>query len=96
MSFRISRTNESAKPGLIAQKIPKETQTKKYDLALKINRRNSILELIKDKKEVTIKDISTIISDCSEKTIQRELMSLISSGVLEKSGSKRWSVYRLK
>ncbi len=65
------------------------------DIALKINRRNNILRLIKDKKEVMIKDISTVISDCSEKTIQRELNTLVAEGVLKKKGSKRWSRYAL-
>lgn len=77
------------------QKNLKETQSKKLDMALKITRRNSILKLIKDKKEVTIKDITTVISDCSEKTVQRELLSLVSLGVLKKIGDKRWSKYSL-
>ena len=61
--------------------------------ASKNDRRESILSLIKDKKEVTIKDISSRISDCSEKTIQRELIALIKDKVIEKAGEKRWSRY---
>jgi hypothetical protein len=67
----------------------------RFDIAVKISRRNTILKLIKDKKEVTIKDISSVISDCSEKTIQRELINLVSEGVLKKVGEKRWSKYSL-
>ncbi len=63
------------------------------DVAFKINRRNNILRLIKDKKEVTIKDVCSIITDCSEKTIQRELLALVAEGVLKKKGDKRWSKY---
>ena len=59
------------------------------------NRQNIILGLLKKKKELTIKDISSIIKDVSEKTIQRELMSLISMGVLVKTGERRWSKYSL-
>lgn len=68
---------------------------KKFDFAMKLNRRNAILKIIKDKKEVTIKDISTLIADCSEKTIQRELTNLVQEGVLKKVGEKRWSKYML-
>ena len=74
----------------------KESQTKKLDIALKINRRNSILKLIKDKKSVMIKDITSVISDCSEKTIQRELLALVAQGVLKREGEKRWSRYSLR
>lgn len=73
----------------------KDSSSKKFDLALKITRRNEILKLIKDKKEVTIKDISSIISNCSEKTIQRELLTLVGQGVLKRIGEKRWSKYML-
>lgn len=73
----------------------KTTQTQKFDMAVKISRRDTILKLIRDKKEVMIKDITSVISDCSEKTIQRELMSLVSLGVLKKVGNKRWSRYSL-
>ncbi len=66
------------------------------EIALRISRRNDILKLIKDSKEVTIKDISKVIIGCSEKTIQRELTSLISEGVIKKVGEKRWSRYSIK
>ncbi len=59
------------------------------------NRQNIILSLIKKKKEVTINDIAMIIKDCSEKTIQRELISFIEAGVLKRVGERRWSKYML-
>ena len=57
------------------------------------NRQNIILNMLKRKKELTIKDIAQTIKDCSEKTIQRELISLIRAGVLKKVGQRRWSKY---
>ncbi len=60
------------------------------------NRQSTILQMLKKKKELTIKDISQVIKDCSEKTIQRELIMLISAGVLKKTGERRWSKYSLK
>ncbi len=58
-------------------------------------RRNMILSLIKDSKTVNIKDISTVVTNCSEKTIQRELVALVNEGVLKKEGERRWSTYSL-
>ncbi|HAS84648.1 MAG TPA: hypothetical protein DCS23_01040 [Candidatus Yonathbacteria bacterium] len=59
------------------------------------SRRARILKLVKDNREVTIKDIATHFVDLSEKTIQRELVSLVESGVLKKFGERRWSRYAL-
>lgn len=59
------------------------------------NRQNIILGLLKKKKELTIKDIAMVIKDCSEKTIQRELISFIDAGVLKRTGERRWSKYSL-
>jgi len=61
----------------------------------KSNRQNIILNLLKKKKELTIKDISAVIKDCSEKTIQRELNAFISAGILKRAGERRWSKYSL-
>jgi len=61
----------------------------------KTNRQNIIVNLLKKRKELTIKDIAQVIRDCSEKTIQRELISLIEIGVLKKVGERRWSKYSL-
>lgn len=62
-------------------------------------RKEIILNLIREKKEVGIKDIclldSPLVSNCSEKTIQRELTAFVQDGVLTKVGDKRWSRYIL-
>jgi DNA-binding transcriptional ArsR family regulator len=59
------------------------------------SRRESVLSILKDKKSVSIKDISTLIRGISEKTIQRELISLIDAGLVLKQGERRWSTYSL-
>lgn len=56
-------------------------------------RKDRILNVLKDSDGVGIKDISMVIHDCSEKTIQRELMSLIESGLVRREGERRWSRY---
>ncbi len=58
-------------------------------------RSTRILKLIKDNREVSIKDIATHFPELSEKTIQRELVSLTETNVLKKSGDRRWSRYAL-
>ena len=61
----------------------------------KNKRREIIIQILKDKKDLTIKDISLKITNCSEKTIQRELVSMLQDGVLKKTGERRWSRYSL-
>lgn len=56
-------------------------------------RTQTILDIINKNKRVSIKDISNIVRNCSEKTIQRELAVLIEQGRVRKEGQKRWSVY---
>ena|SRR3989344_9570103 len=58
-------------------------------------RRETILALVKKAPPVTVKDVAAIISDCSEKTLQRELIALVQEGVLKKQGERRWSRYSL-
>jgi hypothetical protein len=61
-------------------------------------RQEAIVRFVKDKKEVSIKDIlsvQSIVKSASEKTIQRELLRLVAIGVLNKVGERRWSRYSL-
>jgi len=65
-------------------------------VAVKKNKRQSIIiALLKRKKEIMIKDVAEVIHDCSEKTIQRELLSLVKEGLLKKEGERRWTKYVL-
>jgi hypothetical protein len=61
----------------------------------KNNRQSVIIGLLKRKKEIMIKDVSPLIDGVSEKTIQRELLAMVQSGILKKEGEKRWSRYSL-
>jgi hypothetical protein len=58
-------------------------------------RQESILSVLQSKGPSYIKDISTVIRDISEKTIQRELQTLVSKGSVNKSGERRWTQYSL-
>ena len=57
------------------------------------NRRNQILKLAKKNGSVTVTEVVEIITDCSEKTIQRDLVSLVNEGVLDRNGERRWTRY---
>ena len=59
------------------------------------DRRTRIRTIIEAKGEATIKDISEIITDCSEKTIQREINAMIADGQIQRHGERRWSKYTL-
>ena len=57
------------------------------------SRMTLILDLVRKKKSLSIKEIASVIKDCSEKTIQRELNILIERGLIRREGERRWSVY---
>ena len=59
------------------------------------SRERAILDLIRTKGDVSIKDISKSIRGCSEKTIQRSLLSLVNGKVIKKTGERRWSRYSI-
>lgn len=87
---RQNNNNNTVRP--VKDKIKRLQNTKES----KLNRRSIILKLFKKNKELTIKDVSCEVSGCSEKTIQRELLALVTTGVLNKKGERRWSRYSLK
>jgi len=84
-----------------------EPGSRNYFNMLKKQRRNDIVSIVKIiGNSATIKDIkdkvqttsdqSNSLIFCSEKTLQRELMSMTKDGVLYKTGEKRWSRYSIK
>jgi hypothetical protein len=60
------------------------------------DRADRIKTVLEAKPQATIKDISEVITDVSEKTIQRELNSLIEKGQVLREGERRWSKYSVK
>jgi len=57
------------------------------------DRTERIMAVLKSQPGASIKDISEVVTDCSEKTIQRELNDLIKKGRVVREGQKRWSKY---
>ena len=60
------------------------------------DRAERIKTVLEAKPQATIKDVSEVITDVSEKTIQRELNSLIEKGQVIREGERRWSRYSIK
>jgi DNA-binding transcriptional ArsR family regulator len=60
------------------------------------DRAERIKTVLEAKPQATIKDIAEVITDVSEKTIQRELNSLIEKGQAIREGERRWSRYSIK
>ncbi|MFH1978997.1 MAG: DeoR family transcriptional regulator [Patescibacteria group bacterium] len=59
------------------------------------SREDRIINIIKDRKEVSTGELSAMFSECSEKTIQRDLLAMVAKGILKKEGDKRWRKYML-
>jgi predicted transcriptional regulator of viral defense system len=60
------------------------------------DRAERIKTVLEAKPQATIKDIAEVITDVSEKTIQRELNSLIEKGQVMREGERRWSKYSVQ
>ncbi len=74
-------------------------QDKGQSMSFKISKRqeertNKILTFVqRHERGVSIREIADIVRECSEKTIQRELIVLIQQGAVKKVGERRWSLY---
>jgi len=58
-------------------------------------RRDRIVEILRAGGVLGIKDIAANLPQYSEKMVQRELVELVRSGRVVKTGEKRWSRYRV-
>ena len=89
--------NEVRMPNNISTLNTKDNKTDFNEL--KKQRRDEIVKIIKEKNGATITDIKNsakgVLLSCGEKTLQRELISMVHNGVLYKIGEKRWSRYFL-
>jgi hypothetical protein len=85
--------------------LSKGVSNRSLDLS-KTKRREEIVLIIKDKMKnsanfdgMTITDIKSngheMLASCGEKTLQRELISMVLERILKKTGEKRWSKYSL-
>lgn len=99
-NFYKIKTTESGPAKLINRGVSKG-QENKSTVELKghvkdMDRVKEIRDIIRARGNVNIKDISSLITNCSEKTIQRALSSMVESGDIHKEGERRWSTYSIK
>jgi len=86
MSFKIEKTAQNKG---ISRRIGQKQQEAKE------KRRALIINLMKNSKFIMIKDVTKLIKNCSEKTIQRELNSMVIENIIKREGTRRWSKYCL-
>lgn len=89
---KIVRSLEQKKPASTPAAKENRTEAKSEG---KSERQTLILSTISARGESSIKDLTDVIKGCSEKTIQRELIALVDSGSLLKTGERRWSRYSI-
>lgn len=89
---KIVRSLEQKKPASTLAAKENRTEAKSEG---KSERQTLILSTISARGESSIKDLTDVIKGCSEKTIQRELIALVDSGSLLKTGERRWSRYSI-
>ena len=58
-------------------------------------RSQEVLEILRIRGKLGIKDIYSNMPGYSEKMIQRELARLVRNGLVQKQGEKRWSIYEI-
>jgi hypothetical protein len=61
----------------------------------KNGRRGAIVKLLRKQKKITVRDAVAVVPGVSEKTLQRELISMVKAGILRREGERRWSTYFL-
>lgn len=103
--LQMNKAQSAAKTSLDTSRVQSPNQVIAYSRPpqvkheIKSDRKNERQELIiatiRAKGELSIRDLSTVIKGCSEKTIQRELLALVEAGILNKTGERRWSRYSL-
>lgn len=87
---RSSSPNRNARVQIPAGDISTDAYLVYSQLTDRAERIKTVLEA---KPQATIKDIAEVVTDVSEKTIQRELNSLIEKGQVIREGERRWSRY---
>jgi len=101
LNNNLNKDNENNDNQFSWNKTNKEKETKRKK-PVKINkvqsqstkeRKSKVFETVKERGRVSVGEISSLFSDFSEKTIQRDLLEMVKSGILKKEGDKRWRTY---
>ncbi len=88
----ISQTHHVSVPAQVSQ--PAREKVIKTE-GSKDDRQTLIIKALTKRSGLNIKDFIDVIKGVSSKTIQRELLAMVSAGILKKEGERRWSTYSL-
>jgi len=94
-SSAASSTTPSSAQVPAPRKAPAGSQNTAPKASPSPDRRTRIRTIVEAKGEASIKDISEIITDCSEKTVQREINTMIADNIIQRHGERRWSKYSI-
>jgi hypothetical protein len=95
-AYTIAPTRETVSSSTnIPARTTRRTSTRPVATSDGLDRRERIKTVLDAKGEATIKDIASVVTDCSEKTIQRELNAMIEDNIVKRHGERRWSRYSL-
>ncbi len=56
---------------------------------------NNIIEFITKRGSASTGDLTSVVSNCSSKTLQRDLNNLVQQNILKREGTKRWTRYSI-
>ncbi len=90
----ISRTLPKKEMSFIPNSEPKKISVNNSSSS-QGDRSQKVIELINEKKDISIKDIVSYFKEYSQKTIQRDLAALVEEGKIKRIGEKRWSRYSI-
>lgn len=76
---------------------PKITQARTLDVVKGLdNRKERILEILKEKERIQVWEVNEILSDVSKRTLRRDFEQLLRQGLVERIGERNNTFYQLK
>ena len=60
------------------------------------NRKEKILEILKEKERIQVWEVNEILSDVSKRTLRRDFEQLLKQGLVERIGERNNTFYQLK
>jgi len=60
------------------------------------NRKEKILEILKEKERIQVWEVNEILSDVSKRTLRRDFEQLLKQGLVERVGERNNTFYKLK
>ncbi len=88
-------SNKITKDNSGSSKKANKIRSVRKDTLKKEERKKAILVHLRKKESCSLPEIAALFDGAGQKTIQRDLRELISQGLVEKEGERRWAKYRV-